>query len=243
MSTRVVNPARRVVYLSVMLAACATAKAPAPPPAAPATGAPSAKENAELLELLKHARIERAIGYGAVGVVGGPVVSPRGTKPRPTIAIDHAGRVRVDDSALKPESVEERIRALLSTKRTDELAVISSIMPIPPGLRQAFERAGARQIVTYPAKELIWKAIEDRHSDVTDCYRAARAKTPSLAGRVAVQFHIAPDGHVTHSALQPESTLAGEAATCVVAAVRRWSFPKADGMTTVFYTFRLEPPR
>ena len=80
-------------------------------------------------------------------------------------------------------------------------------------------------------------------AQVSRCYEQALARTPALAGRLAVRFTLGPTGIVQAD----EVTAAlGDAPfqQCVLAAVRRWVFPAPEGggVITVTYPFNFAPP-
>jgi TonB family protein len=92
-------------------------------------------------------------------------------------------------------------------------------------------------------KEIVRRVVRTHLNEVRFCYEEALLRQPSLAGRVVVQFTIAPTGRVLVSALQ-SSTLASPAVEqCVVAATRRWTYPRPDGggLVDVTYPFQLVP--
>lgn len=228
-----------VLLLALATLACATPTRPdSPPPKAAAhPGDPMQKGAPGLLETLNQpGMLGEAYGYGGGGANG------------PFVQIDRAGIVRIEGIAVDRDRVEERVGRLLTAGKTDQLNVTSSILPIPPGLKQVFERAGARQIVTFPGADLLRKAIATRRQDVRGCYLSELAKNPGLAGRVAIQITLAPSGQVTHSSLAPSPPFAvttpalSPTADCILQAAKRWSFPSADGISMVTHTFTLEPP-
>ncbi len=75
------------------------------------------------------------------------------------------------------------------------------------------------------------------------CYEQELTTTPSLGGRIAVQFTIAPSGQVTAAQLQSSTVGNGRVERCTVQAVRRWEFPKpfGGGLAIVSYPFVLTP--
>jgi len=106
---------------------------------------------------------------------------------------------------------------------------------VKPGkatVRGALSRAIVRRIVR-------------RHlNEVRFCYTRELGGDPKLAGRVVVQFTIAPTGMVVASNVA-STTLGNRAAeACIAKAVRRWLFPKptGGGIVLVRYPFVLKPP-
>jgi TonB family protein len=92
-------------------------------------------------------------------------------------------------------------------------------------------------------KEIVRRVVRAHLNEVRYCYERSLVRRPSLAGRVVVNFTIAPAGRVLASVLQ-SSTLGDNAVeACVVDAIRRWDFPKPDGggVVIVSYPFQLTP--
>lgn len=92
-------------------------------------------------------------------------------------------------------------------------------------------------------KELVRRVVRQHLNEVRYCYEQALSRQPTLAGRVVVQFTIAPTGRVLVSALQSSSLEAPNVEACVVAATRRWEFPQPSGggLVVVSYPFQLAP--
>jgi TonB family protein len=87
------------------------------------------------------------------------------------------------------------------------------------------------------SKEVIRRTIQRRLNEVRYCYESGLARDPSLSGRLAVSFLIAPSGVVQQTAIA-ESTLGNRAVSdCVAAAVRRLSFPAPEGGGYVRVTY------
>ncbi|HVT06917.1 MAG TPA: AgmX/PglI C-terminal domain-containing protein [Polyangia bacterium] len=92
-------------------------------------------------------------------------------------------------------------------------------------------------------KEIIRRIVRQHLNEIRYCYVNALAAHPTLAGRVVVQFTIAPNGRVL-AAVLASSTLGNLAVeSCVVGAVRRWEFPQPQGggLASVTYPFQLSP--
>src|SRR6266508_4153606 len=92
-------------------------------------------------------------------------------------------------------------------------------------------------------KEIIRRIVRRNINQVRYCYDQALAKQPTLAGRLVVQFTVAPMGNVL-AAVVGSTTLGSPAVeSCVVAAVKRWEFPKPEGggLVIVSYPFQLTP--
>ena len=73
------------------------------------------------------------------------------------------------------------------------------------------------------------------------CYEQQLNSRPDLEGRVTTKFVISPTGSV-QSAMVSSSTLKNQGVeSCIVRAVRRWTFPAPDGggVVVVNYPFLL----
>ncbi|MDC0716397.1 AgmX/PglI C-terminal domain-containing protein [Nannocystis bainbridge] len=94
-------------------------------------------------------------------------------------------------------------------------------------------------------KDVVRRVVRSGIAGVRDCYTAGLAHTPTLAGRVTIQFTIGGDGVVKLAVVQ-DSTLpaAGQAvAECIAGVAAGWRFPPPEGggIVIVSYPFVLEP--
>jgi len=85
------------------------------------------------------------------------------------------------------------------------------------------------------ARELIQRTIRRHMNEVRFCYERELASNPSLEGRVAVTFLIDATGTVRQANAAAEGM--SSVGSCVAGAVRRWTFPEAEGPTGVTYPF------
>jgi len=93
-------------------------------------------------------------------------------------------------------------------------------------------------------RELIREVIRRRIAQVRFCYEQALQSNPALAGRVRVEFLIAPDGRVRSARVAEGTTLDDSSLTdCLVARVGSWEFPqpKGGGSVKVTYPFVFKP--
>jgi hypothetical protein len=106
-----------------------------------------------------------------------------------------------------------------------------TISLVPPFVRGALD------------KEIVRRVVRQHINEVRACYEQSLVRRPTLAGRVVVQFTIAPTGQVLASALQASTLGDARAELCIVAAPRRWPFPQpaGGGLVTVSYPFQLAP--
>jgi TonB family protein len=90
--------------------------------------------------------------------------------------------------------------------------------------------------------DVIRRVVRRHLNEVRFCYEQQLARVPDLAGRVTVQFLIAPSGAVQSSALRSSDLGSARVEQCVVQAVRRWTFPRPDGgVVGVSYPFVMTP--
>lgn len=104
-------------------------------------------------------------------------------------------------------------------------------------------RQGNAEVQGAIDKDIIRRIVRAHVNEVRHCYNQGLARSPRLAGRVAIQFTIGSDGSVP-TAVVAESTINDAAVSgCIAQAVRRWKFPKPQGGGSVIvtYPFVLEP--
>lgn len=115
----------------------------------------------------------------------------------------------------------------------------SAPSPIPERAEQPAQPARSRGSLT---KAHIRQVIDGQIAGVRACYEAALGSGPSSAGVVAIQFIIAPDGHVQVAALDSSSLGLPKVEQCVVEHMRGLHFakPEGGGIVVVTYPFTLE---
>ncbi len=93
------------------------------------------------------------------------------------------------------------------------------------------------------SKEHIRSVIQAGLDDVRGCYERALDVWPSAAGRVVVNFLIAPDGTVPRAEVTQSQTSIAEIGCCISTVVRSWTFskPEGGGIVIVSYPFLLKP--
>jgi hypothetical protein len=88
-------------------------------------------------------------------------------------------------------------------------------------------------------KEIVRRIVRHHLNEVRYCYERVLIAHPALAGRVVATFTILPTGRVAASAIA-ESTLKNAAVEgCIAQSVRRWEFPRTEGLVIVSYPFSL----
>lgn len=80
---------------------------------------------------------------------------------------------------------------------------------------------------------------QGHRNEVKLCYEKELARNPTLAGRIEVQFTISAQGKVIAAVLVKSTMNHPVVESCVVAAVRRWEFPRpiGGGIVIVSYPF------
>ncbi|MBI5488311.1 MAG: AgmX/PglI C-terminal domain-containing protein [Deltaproteobacteria bacterium] len=87
------------------------------------------------------------------------------------------------------------------------------------------------------SKEVIRRIVQQHRGRVRHCYEAALRTAPALAGRVTVKFVVGPQGSVSSAEAVGNTSSDTAFAECVVAVVKRMSFPQADGVTACTFPF------
>ncbi len=103
-------------------------------------------------------------------------------------------------------------------------------------------RSGGAEVRGSLSKEVIRRVVRRHINEVKFCYEQQLNSRPDLQGRVTTKFVISPTGSV-QSAMVSASTLSNqEVESCIVRAVRRWTFPAPDGggVVVVNYPFLLD---
>jgi len=92
-------------------------------------------------------------------------------------------------------------------------------------------------------KEIIRRIIRRHINEVRFCYEQQLAMHHDLAGRMVVQFNIAPSGQVLTSVMQSSTLSNARVESCTLQAIRRWEFPKpaGGGLVNVSYPFVFAP--
>lgn len=104
--------------------------------------------------------------------------------------------------------------------------------------------AGTARVQGSLDKNIIRRVIQRHLAEIRYCYVSrGLAANRKLAGTVRIQFIIAQNGRVTSAGVADSSLNHGPTHSCIVAAVRRWQFPKPEGgIVVVRYPFRFKPP-
>jgi len=94
------------------------------------------------------------------------------------------------------------------------------------------------------SKEIIHRIVRRHFDEVKACYDQELSRQSMLAGRVDVEFTIAPSGQISEASVRQSTLGNAYVETCIVAAIRRWEFPKPLSHLPlhVNYPFILSPP-
>ena len=102
---------------------------------------------------------------------------------------------------------------------------------------------GSAPIYRGPDKELPRRAIRRCQLEQRPC-QAELANHPGVEGNVTVRFSIGAKGEVVAAELKSTTMGNAEVETCLVAFVRKCSFPKPlGGWPTISYTFEFPPSK
>lgn len=93
------------------------------------------------------------------------------------------------------------------------------------------------------SSEGVRRVVSIHRNEVRGCYERTLIGRPSLRGRVTLHFLIDPAGRVTAAHVTVSEIADVALDSCLVAAVRRWTFPRAvrGGWLEVVYPFQFEP--
>ena len=91
-------------------------------------------------------------------------------------------------------------------------------------------------------KDIVRRIVRAHINEVRSCYAAGLVRSPSLAGRVEIDFTISAKGKVD-SATVASSTLAdARVGECIAKATKRWTFPQPKtASVAVTYPYELAP--
>lgn len=79
------------------------------------------------------------------------------------------------------------------------------------------------------SREIVRRVVQRHVNEVRFCYEQELNAHPELEGRVEINLVISASGAVQTSAVGSSTLLSPAVESCVVRAVRRWTFPEPDG--------------
>ncbi|MBA3550389.1 MAG: AgmX/PglI C-terminal domain-containing protein [Nannocystis sp.] len=110
------------------------------------------------------------------------------------------------------------------------------------GVRVPTVRLARAEVYTSIDKDFLRRTVRAHINEVRYCYDQGLARNPNLKGRVSVRFTIGPKGQILEAELADNTTGDLNVGLCIVAAVKRWTFPIPEGgEAIVIYPFVLEP--
>ena len=168
-----------------------------------------------------------AYGHGGLGMLGTGGGECRDRRGRRSASGNSAAAVRA--SALAASAGARRAWPARSEPGARERSPMSS--PVIATVRGNLDR------------EIIRRIIRRHINEVRFCYEQQLAAHRELAGRMVVQFNIAPSGQVLSSVMQSSTLSNVRVESCTLQAVRRWEFPKPEGggLVNVSYPFVFTP--
>jgi TonB family protein len=172
-------------------------------------------------------------------------------KTREETTFGYADMISSDYLTLFPESP----RAAEILKLREELHAPSSVEPgataqTPPQPSPSEKADGQESQPDSLAKprlgsEEVRSVIRSHASEISDCYKAARARHLEFEARVIVKFTIQGTGSVVSAEVAESNVPYEDLKSCITEHVKDWRFPEfSGGKLTVSYPFifRLRPP-
>lgn len=98
-------------------------------------------------------------------------------------------------------------------------------------------RTGKADVRGSLSKEVIRRVIHRHINEVRFCYEQELSQRPDLEGRVSVKFIISPTGAVQTSVVDASTLNDAKVDSCIIQAVRRWTFPAPEGGGIVVVTY------
>lgn len=86
------------------------------------------------------------------------------------------------------------------------------------------------------SREAIRRVVRQHVNEVRFCYEQGLQERPDLAGRVTLSF-VVSEGRVSTASIASTSIASEHVESCLTSAVRRWTFPAADGGGTTLVTY------
>ncbi len=113
----------------------------------------------------------------------------------------------------------------------------------PPGVTPPDVIPGPMTVHGSLDKEMIRRVVRRHINEVKYCYEQELVRKRRLEGQAIFEFKISPGGEVATARLRGSTLRSPRAESCVVAAIRRWSFPYplAHDVVTVSDPFYFNP--
>jgi hypothetical protein len=92
------------------------------------------------------------------------------------------------------------------------------------------------------SKDDLAKFIKLRIASIRSCYEAQLKRSPSLRGKLVVQFTISSSGKVSEASVSSDTMGSDEVGACITRLIKTWRLPfKPDSDTTVSFPFLFSP--
>lgn len=91
------------------------------------------------------------------------------------------------------------------------------------------------------SKNQVRNVVARSMGQVKACYERALKASPSLAGRIVVDWKVAPTGDVARASIRNDDIGDQGLQGCIIDTVKGWSFPTATASTPVSFPFTLKP--
>lgn len=85
--------------------------------------------------------------------------------------------------------------------------------------------------------------VNARYGAFRTCYQLAAIDSPGLRGQIAVEFLVAPDGHVDRATVRTDNLGSPRLASCLLQEFERLEFPSAYRPTGAYWPLIFRPKR
>ena len=100
---------------------------------------------------------------------------------------------------------------------------------------------GRAEVTGHLDSEIIRRVIRRHRRGMQACYERQLRSDPTIEGRLVVRFTITPDGDVAIAIITENDTSDSDLGDCVLAELRRMTFPESDTSIEVTYPFLFQP--
>ena len=78
-------------------------------------------------------------------------------------------------------------------------------------------------------REIIQRVVRQHRREITHCYEQRLQRDPNLAGRIEMEWTIAPSGDVVSASVSESTMDDAEVGRCMARRIQQWVFPEPDG--------------
>lgn len=167
----------------------------------------------------------------------------RGTRPTLERAID---RGALADATAKPTTTAPRNRirpGVAAAPTLDRTAAAKTVR-----LTSARSDAAASRSLSIAtktkgdglSKNEVRNVVSASMGQVRACYERALKASPSLGGRIVVDWQVTPAGSVATAAIRADDIGDSSLQSCIINTVKGWAFPTATAVTPVSFPFTLK---